>query len=97
MTRFDRRTRVALALWITWAVVIWNVVFDHEIEIAGRAYLHAAAVAARSGGPSARIDDWMRPAASTAVWSACAAAAVVLAVGVVALSVAARRSGPAKG
>ena len=75
MTRFDRRTRVAVALWIAWAVVVWNVVFDHTIEIAGRAYLHAAAVAAQSGGPYARIDDWMRPAATSGFLDAPASAA----------------------
>ena len=91
MTQFASHTRVAVALWITWAVVVWNVVFDHTIEIAGRAYLHAAAVAARSGGPYVRIDDWMRPAASAALWSACAAAAVILAVGVATVRVATRR------
>jgi hypothetical protein len=82
MTRFDRRSaRVALALWIAWAVVVWNVVFDHTIEVAGRAYLHAAAVADQSGGPYARIDDWMRPAVTRGIWTASAAAIGILAVG----------------
>jgi hypothetical protein len=82
MTRFDRRSaRVALALWITWAVVVWNVVFDHTIEVAGRAYLHAAAVADQSGGPYARIDDWMRPAVTRGIWTASVAAIGILAVG----------------
>jgi hypothetical protein len=82
MTRFDRRSaRVALALWIAWAVVVWNVVFDHTIEVAGRAYLHAAAVADQSGGPYARIDDWMRPAVTRGIWTASVAAIGILAVG----------------
>ena len=50
-----------------------------------------AALAAQSGGPYARIDDWMRPAASTALWSACAAAAVILAVGFATVRLATRR------
>ena len=82
MTRFDRRSaRVALALWIAWAVVVWNVVFDHTIEVAGRAYLHAAAVADQSGGPYARIEDWMRPAVTRGIWTASVAAIGILAVG----------------
>jgi hypothetical protein len=95
MTKFTR-THVAIALWIIWAVVVWNVVFDHAIEIAGRSYLHAAALAAQSGGPYARVDDWMRPAAATAVWTASAAAGVVLALGVAGVSVASRRPRPGK-
>jgi len=81
MTRFNRRARIAVGLWIAWAVVVWNVVFDHAIEIAGRAYLHTAAVAAQSGAPYARIEDAMRPGAATAFWTACGAAGVILAIG----------------
>ena len=81
MTKYSRKTAVALALWMTWVVVVWNVVFDHAIEIAGRAYLHAAALAAQSGGPYARIDDWMRPAVTSGLWTATAAAAGILALG----------------
>jgi hypothetical protein len=94
MTRgvvLDRRSRVALALWITWAVVVWNVVFDHTIEMAGRAYLHAAALADQSGGPYARLDDWMRPAASRGLWAASVAAAGIIAVGLTGLWVARAR------
>ncbi|MEP7307156.1 MAG: hypothetical protein ABJA98_16715 [Acidobacteriota bacterium] len=88
MTRFESRRRVAVGLWIVWAVVVWNVVFDHTIEIAGRAYLRAAAMAAQAGGPYARIDDWMRPAAASGLWIATASAAGILAVGLVGVRVA---------
>jgi hypothetical protein len=76
-----RLARVALALWIVWAVVAWNVVFDHVIVVAGRQYLRAASEAARAGGPYARIDDWMRPAVTTGLWTASAIALAILAVG----------------
>lgn len=92
MIGFERRRRIALVLWITWAVVAWNVIFDHTIEVAGRAYLHAAALAAQADGPYARIDDWMRPAARVALSTASAAAAVILAVGIIAVRVASGRS-----
>ena len=92
MTKCDNRsvTRVALALWIAWAVVVWMVVFDHAIEIAGRRYLHAAGLAAQAGGPYARLDDWMRPAVTSGLWTASAAAAAIVAVGLLALRGAAR-------
>ena len=76
-----RLARVALVLWIVWAVVAWNVVFDHVIVVAGRQYLHAASEAARAGGPYARIDDWMRPAVRNGLWTASATALTILAVG----------------
>jgi len=78
---FIVRRRLAAVLWIVWAVLAWNVVFDHTIEVAGRAYLHAAAMAAQSGGPYLRMDDWMRPAAARGVWTASAIAAAILATG----------------
>ena len=88
----QRLARVARVLWVAWAVVVWNVVFDHTIELAGRAYLHAAAIADLSGGPYARIDDWMRPAVTRGLWQASLAAAGLLAVGLLSIRVAAVRS-----
>jgi hypothetical protein len=92
MTKRDRRARVAQALWIVWAVVVWCVVFDHTVEIAGRAYLHAAALAEQSGEPYARIDDWMRPAATRGLWIATISAAAILIVGLGGVSVASATS-----
>jgi hypothetical protein len=36
------RLGVALALWIVLALVVWNVVFDRVLVVAGRQYVHAA-------------------------------------------------------
>jgi len=77
--------RVAQALWIIWAVLVWNVVLDHVIVVAGREYLAAAIVAAHGPGPFARMDDWMRPAVARGVWMATSAAALILVVGFVAI------------
>jgi hypothetical protein len=96
MTKFAVQARLAMGLWIAWAVVVWNVVFDHAIEIAGRAYLHTAAVAARAGAPYARIEDAMRPAGTAAFWTACGAAGVILAIGFAILGFAGRQPGPVK-
>jgi len=38
-------TRLALALWMLWAVVVWNVIFDQVIVLAGRDYIQAALAA----------------------------------------------------
>ena len=89
--------RVARALWTVWAIVVWNVVFDHVIVVAGRDYIAAASAAA---GTSANahpqylaMDDWMRPAVTRGLWLATAVAGAILIVGLALINVASR--GPA--
>jgi hypothetical protein len=79
-----RAARIARALWIAWALVVWNVVFDHAIVTAARDYIHAATHnTGRAGGvtPVARMDDWMRPAVTRGMWTASAAGGTVLVAG----------------
>jgi hypothetical protein len=85
--------RLARALWIVWAIVVWNVVFDRVIVVAGRDYI-AAAVRARAAAPAPlpNMDDWMQPAVTRGVWLASAAAAAIVATGLVSVRVAARRA-----
>jgi len=82
--------RLALALWIACAVVVWNVVFDRVLVLAGREYVHAATVAADGAAPYARINDWMRPALGRALWLASGAAGAVLVVGMTGIRLARR-------
>ena len=88
--------RLARALWIAWAVIVWNVVFDHVIVVAGRNYIHAAGLAAGRRGPDGRsivlMDDWMRPAVTRGAWLASAAAGVILLTGFAAIHLASRAS-----
>jgi hypothetical protein len=86
-----RAELVAVALWLALAVVVWNVVFDRVLVVAGRQYVHAAAIAARRSGPYPRVDDWMRPAVSRATRAASGAAVLILAVGLVAIPLTLRR------
>lgn len=86
-----RAVRVARALWVSWAIVVWNVVFDHVIEVAGRQYIVAATGAASGSGPYARMDDWMRPAVPRAFWTASAASIAVLVVGLILIGLVAGR------
>ena len=78
-----RAARIASALWIVWAVLVWNVVFDHVLEVAGRQYVHAAAVAAESGESYVLVDEWMRPAVRRGLWTASIAAGAIAVTGVV--------------
>jgi hypothetical protein len=86
--------RIARALWIAWAVVVWNVVFDRVIVVAGRAFIVAASAqaAAAPGGPFADMDDWMRPAVVRGFWIATAASAGLVIAGLTLVNYAARRS-----
>ena len=89
-----RAIRIARALWTCWALVVWNVVFDRVIVVAGREYVGAAAAAARGSGPYARMDDWMRPAVARGLWTATAAAAAILLVGFMLIGFASVRIDP---
>src|SRR5262245_65805599 len=71
----ERMARVALVLWIAWAVVVWNVIFDQTIVLAGRDYIQAALAA--GVGPFANMDDWMRPAVTRGAWLATVAGGAI--------------------
>jgi hypothetical protein len=90
----ERAARLARLLWTLWAVIVWNVVFDHVIVSAGRQYIVAAERAVRGTASVAshveKMDDWMRPAVTRALWTATAAAACILVIGLSAIHVAAR-------
>ena len=81
--------RLARALWIAWAVIVWNVVFDHVIVVAGRNYIRAAGLAAGRRGADGRslvvMDDFMRPAVTRGAWIATAAAGLILLTGLLAI------------
>jgi hypothetical protein len=89
--------RIARALWTVWAIVVWNVVFDHVIVVAGRDYIAAASAAASTSANAhphyLAMDDWMRPAVTRGLWIATAAAGTILVVGLALIGIAAR--GPA--
>jgi hypothetical protein len=91
--------RIARVLWIAWAIIVWNVVFDHVIVVAGRNYINAARLAAAGAGPPdhrahfVAMDDWMRPAVTRGFWIASAAAGAILVTGLAAVAFASR--GPA--
>jgi len=60
--------RLARALWIAWAIVVWNVGVRSRDRRRGRSYVTAAYRAA-AADPSSRplnMDDWMEPAVTRA-------------------------------
>ena len=85
-----RSPRVATTLWLVLAFVVWNVVFDLILVLAGRRYTFAAATAARQGSAYLRIDDWMRPAVAHGARIATITALAIAVVGMIAVAVATR-------
>jgi hypothetical protein len=85
-----RAVRLAAGLWIALAVIVWNVVFDHVIVVAGRSYIAAAGRAARGLGPYVRMDDWMRPAVTHGLVLATLSAAALLGIGFAGIRAASR-------
>jgi len=83
--------RLARALWIVWAVVVWNVVFDQVIVRAGRDYLGAVGRASAAHAARPNMDAYMRPAAARGLWIASAAGALILFTGLASVRAAARR------
>jgi hypothetical protein len=81
-----RTARAARALWIAWAVIVWNVVFDRVIVVAGRDYINAARNAVLGGAAPPRMDDFMRPAVSHGVWLSSICAVAIVAVGLPAIA-----------
>jgi len=77
--------RLARALWVLWAVVVWNVVFDQVIVRAGRQYIAAAGRAGVSRSARPDMDAFMRPAVTRALWIATASGGLVLLVGLAVL------------
>ncbi len=84
------RRHVAVILWLVLAFLVWNVVFDRILVLAGRRYSYAAAVAAREANAYVLIDDWMRPAVAHGIRVASLAGLSVAIFGLSAIAVASR-------
>ena len=86
-----RPVLVAVVLWLVFAAVVWNVVFDRMLVLAGRRYSHDAVVMFRTTGRYLKIDDVMRPAAARAARTASLAAAAIVIVSLAVIRLAATR------
>ena len=78
------RRRVAIWLWMAFAFLVWNAVFDQVIIDAGRHYVEIATASGEANGPYLKIEDTMGPARSRALWLATASAGAILVVAIVA-------------
>ena len=80
-------------LWLVLAVVVWNVVFDRILVLAGRRYVHAVGAAGEDGQGYVLIDSWMRPALAHGIRVASLAALAIAVFGLIAVAIAARVDG----
>ena len=87
--------RLALVLWAVWSLVVWNVVFDRVLVLAGRRFVHEAAMATAAGRPYLSAADWMQDAAQRGFWLATAAAVGLGSLGVLLIRRARRPGGAA--
>ena len=85
------RARLAALLWVAFAAVVWNVVFDRVLVLAGRTYVHDASLADTRQQPFLKIDDYMRPAVRRGMLLASTAGGVVAIAGLLAVKLAAAR------
>jgi hypothetical protein len=88
MTR-RRSVIAAVVLWLAFAFLVWNVIFDRIIVLAGRRYSHDATVLYRTTGQYLRIDDVMRPAVAHGVRIASAVAVAIALVALIVIRLAA--------
>jgi len=90
-----RRWRVArrwaVALWLVFALAVWNVIFDASVIQGGREYLTRQILWQQGKGPGASMHGVMDEAVSRGARLATAAGAGVAAIGLTAVWLAGRR------
>ena len=93
MKRLSHRRAIAVAsvLWLVFAFVVWNVIFDRIIVLAGRRYAHDATVLYRTTGQYLLIDGVMRPAVAYGVKVASVVAGAIVVAALLLIRVAALR------
>jgi hypothetical protein len=87
---FRARVALAAALWLTFAIIAWNVVFDRIIVVAGRTYILAASRTARETNGYLLLGPWMRAAVTRAFWWATVVGVAIAVCGLIALAFAVR-------
>ena len=82
MTR-TRARRLAIALWLVMAVVVWNGLYDLRITLGVREYLMKQALHDAGRGPEVTISDAMHETVRDAVQVASLWMAIIFAAGLV--------------
>lgn len=92
-----RQGQLAYVLWLLLAVVVWNVVFDRVLVLAGRRYSYTAANAFAARQPPVLIAPWMTAARADAARLATEIAVPIALAGLAAVTLALRRGERSRG
>ena len=90
MTR-ARARRLAIALWLAMAVVVWNGLYDLRITLGVRDYLMKQALHDAGRGPQVTISDAMHETVRDAVRVASLWGVIILAAGLATVRLGAER------
>ena len=85
-----RARRLAVALWLAMAIVVWNGLYDLRITLGVRDYLMKQALHDAGRGPEVAISDAMHETVRDAVRVASLWSVIVLAAGLVTVRVVGR-------
>ncbi len=81
MIRFSRPRRLATALWVLLAVVVWNALYDLRITLGIRDYLLTTALHEAGRGPAVVMSDAMHATVTDAVFVASLWGGIIVIVG----------------
>ena len=85
-----RPAKVAMALWLLLAIVVFNVTFDWQTRVAGYTFLRSQRARQQQGLPTLSINDAFRPAVRDSARQGALWFVLVAAVGTAATTAAAR-------
>jgi hypothetical protein len=81
---------LATALWFVLAIVVFNVRFDWQVRIAGRAFVRSQIARHQQGLPTLSINEAFRPMVGSAAREAALWPALIAAAGTAAIAAASR-------
>ncbi len=83
--------RVVIALWLVFAVVAWNVIFDRLVWTAATDFTRDQVVRYQAGTPVTSIHDGFSPRVRIAAWQASLWTLPIVVAGVAAVLISFRR------
>jgi hypothetical protein len=91
MTALSRRERVAVALWLAAAVIVWNGLYDLLLAKSTETYLFRAAVHQAGKAPPVDLTSALDYAVINAVWLSTLWASLLLLLGLITIRITVHR------
>ncbi len=89
---YPRACQVAVGLWIAFGIVVWNVVFDHQVVTAAKVYVYRQGLHEQGRGPRVTIEGIMRPAIVRGVGTASGWSVLATGIGLFGVAMARRHN-----